>query len=136
MSKLKNFLNGFRPDRTNAKQMKTIERIGVINHSCDAIGWRPCLYTIPAQFEHFLKELDSDIDAFISKAGPDRYNARFYETTVDREVELALKELAAQHVEHKKSIHNIRIYQQASLLNAEAHLHEMEQAAGIADKSE
>ena len=77
MSKLKNFLNGFRPDRTNAKQMKTIERIGVINHSCDAIGWRPCLYTIPAQFEHFLKELDSDIDAFISKAGPDCYNARF-----------------------------------------------------------
>lgn len=128
MTKMKNFLNKLRPDRTDGKQAKTVERIAVIGHSCDAVGWRPVSYTVPERFERFISELDSDINGFISKANPDRYNACFYNTTVDREVELALKELVPQRTEHKRSIHNIRLYQQACLLDMENHLQRMEEA--------
>ena len=128
MSKVKNLLDKLRPDRSDNKQAKTVERIAAIGHTTEAVGWRPVPYTAPNRFDQFLSNLDSDIESFISQAGPDRYNPRFYERTVDGEVALALKELKAQRTEHKRSIHNIRIYQQASLKDIENNLQRMEEA--------
>lgn len=128
MAKLKNFLDKLRPNRTDSRQVETVERIAIIGHSHDAVGWRPVPYTTPDRFEQFLSSLETDIDTLISKANPDRYNARFYEETINNEVELALKELISQRTDHKRSIHNIRIYQQASLTDIENHLRSMEGA--------
>lgn len=128
MSKVKSILDKLRPDRSDSKQAKTVERIAAIGHTTEAVGWRPVPYTTPDRFDRFLSNLDSDIESFIAQAGPDRYNPRFYERTVDGEVDLALKELKAQRTEHKRSIHNIRIYQQASLKDIENHLRRMEEA--------
>lgn len=128
MSKVKNILDKLRPDNTNNKQAKTVERIAAIGHTTDAVGWRPVPYTTPERFDQFLTNLESDIDSFIAKANPDRYNPRFYERTVDGEVDLALKELAAQRTEHVRAIHNIRNYQIASQKDIEYHLQRMEEA--------
>lgn len=128
MTKLKSILNKLRPDRIDNKQVRTVERIAAIDHSSDAVGWRPVPYTTPDSFEQFLANLDSDMERFIAQANPDRYNACFYETTIDAQVNLALKELATQRTEHRRSIHNIRIYQRASLTDMENHLHRMEEA--------
>lgn len=128
MAKLKNILNKLRPDRTDNKQAKTVERVAAIGHSSDAVGWRPVPYTTPDHFAQFLSNLDADITAFISQANPDCYNARFYERTINDEIALALKELDSQRTEHKRSIHNIRIYQQASLTAIESHRQRMEEA--------
>lgn len=128
MSKVNNILDKLRPDRSDSKQVKTVERIAAIGHTTEAVGWRPVPYTTPDRFEQFLSNLDSDIESFIAQAGPDRYNPRFYERIVDEEVNLALKQLAPQRTEHKRSIHNIRIYQQASLKDTEGHLQRMEEA--------
>ena len=117
MSKIKNMLEKLRPNQIDNKQAKTVERIAAIGHSSDAVGWRPVPYITPDRFE-----------SFIAQANPDCYNAHFYEKTVDGEVTLALKELAAQRTEHKRSIHNIRIYQQASLIDIENHRKRMEEA--------
>ena len=92
MSKVKNILSKLRPDRTDSKQAKTVERIAAIGHSSDAVGWRPVPYTIPDRFNQFISHLDSDIESFISQGNPDRYNALYFEGTVDAEVKLALKE--------------------------------------------
>lgn len=126
--KWKEFLANLRPDRTDSKQVKTVERIAAINHSTEAVGWRPVGYTIPEHFEKFLQNLEADVEDLISKANPDMYNPRFYDKTVDIEVEIAKKELAGQRIEHERSIHNIRIYQQASLADIENHLHRVEEA--------
>ena len=128
MSKIKNMLEKLRPNQIDNKQAKTVERIAAIGHSSDAVGWRPVPYITPDRFEQFLGNLDADIESFIAQANPDCYNAHFYEKTVDGEVTLALKELAAQRTEHKRSIHNIRIYQQASLIDIENHRKRMEEA--------
>lgn len=128
MSKVKNILDKLRPDNTNNKQAKTVERIAAIGHTTDAVGWRPVPYTTPDRFNQFLTNLESDIDSFIAKANPDRYNPCFYERTVDGEVALALKELAAQRTEHVRAIHNIRNYQIASKKDIEYHLQRMEEA--------
>lgn len=128
MSKLKNILDKLRPDRTDSKQVKTVERIAAIGHTTDAVGWRPIPYTVPKRFEQFLADVDADVESFIAKAGPDRYNPRFYERIVDGEVALALKELECQRTEHKRSIHNIRGYQKASLKDIEGDLQRMEEA--------
>lgn len=128
MAKKKNFLDKLKANLTDSKQANTVERIAAIGHSCDAVGWRPVPYTMSDRFTKFLSNLDTDVKGFISKANPDRYNARFYERTVKEEVALALLELTAQRTEHKRSIHNIRIYQQASLSDIEYHLQRMEEA--------
>lgn len=128
MSKVKNILDKLRPDSNGNKQAKTVERIAAIGHTNDAIGWRPVPYTTPDRFTNFLSNLDSDIESFIAQAGPDRYNTRFYDRIVDGEVNLAITELKAQRTEHKRSIHNIRIYQQASLKDIENHLQRMKEA--------
>lgn len=128
MSKVKNVLDKLRPDRSDSKQAKTVERIAAIGHTGDAVGWRPVPYTTPDRYAQFLSNLDSDIGSFIAKAGPDRYNPEFYTRNVDGEVALAIKELKSQRTEHKRSIHNIRIYQQACLKDLENHLQRMEEA--------
>lgn len=128
MNKIKNILSKLRPDRTDSKQAKTVERIAAIGHSSDAVGWRPVSYTIPDRFNQFISHLDSDIESFISQSNPDRYNALFFEGTVNAEVKLAVKELAVQLTDHKRSIHNIRLYQTASLKNLETNLQRMEEA--------
>lgn len=127
MSKAKNLLEKLRPDRTDKKQVKTVERIAAIGHTTDAVGWRPVSYTIPDRFRQFLDNLDADIDHFIAHAHPDQYNPRFYEKTVDEEVALALQELEMQREEHIRSIHNIRTYQHASLKDMESHLQRMKE---------
>lgn len=128
MGKKKRFLDMLRPDRLDSKRDAAAERITAIGHSSDAVGWRPVPYTTPERFEQFLSDLDPDIESFITKANPDRDNPHFYEKTVDKEVALALKELESQRTEHKRYIHNIRIYQQASLTYMQNHLRSMEEA--------
>lgn len=128
MSKVKNILDKLRPDSNGNKQAKTVERIAAIGHTTDAIGWRPVPYTTPDRFTKFLSDLDSDIGSFIAKAGPDKYNPEYYKIIVDGEVALAIKELKPQRTEHERSIHNIRIYQQACLKDLENHLQRMEEA--------
>lgn len=128
MSKGKNMLDKLRPDRTDKKHAKTVERIAAIGHTTDAVGWRPVPYTTPQRFEQFLSNLDSKIEDFIAKASPDRYNPRFFEQIINEEVALALKELAMQRTEHVRSIHNIRNYQNASLADIEMHLQRMQEA--------
>lgn len=128
MNKIKNMLDKLRPDRTDKKHAKTVERIAAIGHTTDAVGWRPVPYTIPQRFEQFLSNLDDNIKDFIAKASPDRYNPRFFEQVINEEVSLALKELDMQRTEHCRSIHNIRIYQNASLADIEMHLQRMKEA--------
>lgn len=120
-----NLLDLLNPHRTNAKQARTVERIAAIGHSCDAVGWRPVSYDMPERFERFLDTLESDIDSLIAGAHPDLYNARYYEETVDREVQIALMELRSQRTEHLRSIHNIRIYQNASLEDIHSHIRQL-----------
>ena len=128
MSKFKNILNKLRPNHTDNKQVETVEHIAAIGHSCDAIGWRPISYSTPKHFEQFLSNLDTDIEQFIAQTNPDKYNANFFVSTIDNEVALALKELATQRTEHRRSIHNIRIYQKASLTDLTNRLKRMEEA--------
>ena len=127
-NKWKNVLEKIRPDHTENKQAKTVERVQAIGHSCEAIGWRPVGDTTPKQFQQFLNNLHTDIEGFISKTNPDKYNACFYVNTVESELALALKELEMQRTEHKRSIHNIRIYQKASLTDLENYLKQLEEA--------
>lgn len=128
MSKMKNILDKLRPDHNDNKQAKNVERIAAIGHTSEAIGWRPVPYEIPKDFQNFLNHLDSTIDAFISQAGPDRYNARYFEEVIETEYLRALKELVLQKTEHIRSIHNIEIYQKASLSDLEFDLQRMEEA--------
>lgn len=123
MNKIKSFFSRLRRKQPDSKPVKII-----INHSSDAVGLHPLPYSIPEDFNKFISRLDSDIDEFISKSKPDRYNKQFYESTVNREVELALKELAVQRETHKKDIHDIRIFQQSRLEAIEKHLQKMETA--------
>ena len=128
MSKVKNILDKLRPDHNDIKQAKSIERIAAIGHTSDAIGWRPVPYEIPVTYQNFLANLDTEIDAFISKANPDRYNAGYFEEVIEAECKLALEETGLQEIEHGRSNHNIDIYQQACLTNLELHLQRMEEA--------
>lgn len=123
MNKIKSFFSRLRRKQSDSKPVKII-----INHSSDAVGLQPVCYTIPENFNQFILKLDSDIDELISKSKPDRYNKQFYEPIVNREVELALKELAVQRETHKKDIHDIRIYQQSRFGAIEKHLQKMETA--------
>ena len=128
MSKVKNILDKLRPDHNDNKQAKNIERIAAIGHTSDAIGWRPVPYEIPAAYQNFLNNLDSEIDAFISQTNPDRYNAGYFEEVIEAECKLALEEAGLQKIEHGRSIHNIEIYQQACLSDLEFHLQRMKEA--------
>lgn len=125
MSKLLDLLN---PHRTNVKQVQTVERIAAIGHSSDAVGWRPVSYQMPERFERFLANLEADIDNLIATAKPDMYNATYYEEIVAREVEIALKELLMQRTDHQRSIHNIRIYQDAALQDIKTHIRQYSEA--------
>ena len=124
----KTIVDRLRPDRTRNKYFKGVERKETILHSTDAIGWRPMEYYIPDRFQQFLSNLDSDIDTLISKAGPDRYNPGYYEKIISSEIELAIKEIEQQQVEHTKDIHLIRIYQNADLETVESDIERLEQA--------
>lgn len=126
MNKLKDILNKLRPDNTSNKRVKNVERVSAITHASDAVGWRPVPYATPDRFEKFLKNFDSDIESFITQAGPDKYNPRFYERTVDEEVKLALKEAASQNTEHVRSIALIRNYQNQSLKKIQLDLERLE----------
>lgn len=136
MSKVTNILDKLRPDRNDNKQVKNVERIAAICHTSEAIGWGPVPYEIPKDFQNFLDHLDSTIDAFISQAVPDRYNARYFEEVIETEYLRALKELALQKTEHIRSIHNIEIYQKASLSDLEFDLQRMEEALDKKKKKE
>lgn len=128
MSKVKNILEKLRPDHNGMKQVKNVERIAAIGHTSEAIGWRPVAYEIPEDFQRFLEELDDSLDAFISQAGPDRYNARYFEEVIEAEHRYALGVLALQETEHIRSIHNIEIYKKACLADLEFDLQRMEEA--------
>lgn len=128
MSKVKNILDKLRPDYNDNKQSKSIERIAAIGHTSDAIGWRPVPYEIPVTYQNFLANLDTEIDAFISKANPDRYNAGYFEEVIEAEFKLAVEEAGLQKIEHGRSIHNIEIYQQACLKDLKSHHQRMKEA--------
>lgn len=128
MREKKNLLELLRPNRTDGKQARTVERIAAIGHSCDAVGWRPVAYTVPERYAAFCAGIDGDIDAFLSAASPDLYNARYFSDPIGCETTLALRELAFQRIEHKRSIHNIRLYQAASKADLENQLRHLERA--------
>lgn len=126
--KIGSLLNKLRPDRTDNKQAVNVEQVAVIGHSCDAVGWRPVPYKIPDDFAAFHANVENDVNAFISKAHPDMYNVHFYKGTVQSALKKALDDLESQRIEHKRSIHNIRIYQEASLTDLTLYLARLEEA--------
>lgn len=130
----KNTLNKLRPDYNALKHVTNTERIAAIGHTDEAIGWRPMPYKIPDSFLQFLDNLDTDLEDFISKSNPDRYNAEYYLEVIEEACNCALKELPEQKIEHIRSIHNIEIYQQACLKDRELDLQRMEEA--LAKKKE
>ena len=124
--KITNLLNKLHPEQTDHKQAVNVEQISVIGHSCDAVGWRPVPYTVPERFAAFHANVEKDVTAFISKAHPDMYNVHFYEGNVQAALKGALNELEMQRIEHMRSIHNIRIYQNASKTDLESYLANLE----------
>ena len=128
MGKVKNILDRLRPDHNDNKQVKNVERIATIGYTSEAIGWRPIPYEIPEGYQNFLDNLDSAIDAFISQANPDRYNACYFEEVIEAECKRALDELALQEIEHGRSIYNIKSYQETCLSALELDLQRMEEA--------
>lgn len=126
MSKIKDILEKIRPDNTCNKQARHVERVAAITHASDAVGWRPVPYTIPDRYAKFLQNLDSDIESIIEQAGPDQYNPRYFERTVDEEVDLALKEVVLQQIEHARSIASIHNYQKQSIEKIQLNLARLE----------
>jgi hypothetical protein len=119
-----NILAKLRPN--NNKQVKTVERIAAIGNSCEAIGWRPIAYELPNRFVSFQKNLTKNLNDCLATANPDIYNAHYYDENIDMEVQIALQELDSKRIDHIRNIHNIRIYQEASKLDIENQLHELE----------
>ncbi len=126
--KLGNLLNKLRPEQTDPKQAVNVEQVAVIGHSCDAVGWRPIPYKIPEEFAAFHANVENDVADFISKAHPDMYNVHFYEGAVQSALKIGLDDLESQRIEHIRSIHNIRIYQDASLTDLKLYLARLEEA--------
>lgn len=124
----KSIFDYLHPNRTDSKKAESIEQIAAISHSCDAVGWRPVPYKIPEEYSDFIENLDHDVLDFISQAKPDMYNAEFYEETIDGNVARAFKALHIQQIEHRRGIHNIRIYQDASLADLKGYLARLEAA--------
>ena len=120
--KIGDLLSKLHPDQTDHKQAINVEQIAVIGHSCDAVGWRPVPYTVPEEFSAFHANVRQDVAEFISKAHPDTYNVHFYEKHVKVALKKALDSLEGQRVEHMRSIHNIRIYEDASKTDLESYL--------------
>ena len=122
---MKNILDYLNPNRNANKQAKLIERVSAITHTSDAVGWRPVSYEMPQRFQSFIAD-DSDMDDLLSKTNADMFNARFYEGTIDAEKAIGKCELSPQKIEHARIIHQIRIYQKASLLDMELQLQRLE----------
>ena len=122
---MKNILDYLNPNRNANKQAKLIERVSAITHTSDAVGWRPVSYEMPQRFQSFIAD-DSDMDDLLSKTNADMFNARFYEGTIDAEKAIGKCELSPQKIEHKRVIHQIRIYQKASLLNIQQQIARLE----------
>lgn len=125
--KMDSLLNKLNPKRTDNKSVVNVEQVSVIGHSCDAVGWRPVAYSVPDAFERFHANVEKDVAAFISRAHPDMYNIYFYEETKEAAVKKAMTELDVQRAEHQRSIHNIRIYQDAALTDLVLYLTQLEE---------
>ena len=130
------FLDKLHPEHTDLKETRNVEQISVIGHSCDAVGWRPVSYTVPAEFAEFHANVETDVYAFIQKAHPDMYNVHFYEETVQLALKSALAALEIQRTEHKRSIHNIRTYQEASRTDLELYLARLEESLRRKEESD
>ena len=126
-SKMGDVLNKLRPDKTGNKKVVNVEQISAIGHSSDAVGWRPVPYTVPEDFEAFHTNVEKDVTDLISKANPDMYNVHFYDDTVRTALKSALDVMQEQRIEHKRSIHNIHIYQDGSLKKLSSYLASLEE---------
>lgn len=122
---MKNILDFLNPNRNANKQAKLIERVSAISHSCDAIGWRPLPYALPQRFQSFIAD-DNDMADLISQTNADMFNPRYYEGIVDAETAIDKCEVSQQKIDHVRIIHQIRIYQKASLLNIQQQIARME----------
>ena len=121
---MKNILDYLNPNRNANKQAKLIERVSAITHTSDAIGWRPVSYEMPQRFQSFIAD-DSD-KGLLSKTNADMFNPRYYEGIVDAETAIGKREVSPQEIDHKRVIHQIRIYQKASLLNIQQQIARLE----------
>lgn len=122
---MKNILDYLNPNRNANKQAKLVERVSAITHTSDAIGWRPVSYEMPQRFQSFIAD-DSDMDNLLDTTNADMYNARYYESTVAAEQKIGKCQVSPQEIDHQRVIHQIRIYQKASLLNIQQQIARLE----------
>lgn len=101
------------PEVLSKRQAGLNNRISVITHMTDAVGWRPVEYEMPDRIQHFLAGLEGNATRFLDSTKPDMYNARFYTATISHEIQVALTYLEREHIRNRKNINGIREYQNA-----------------------
>lgn len=124
----RNFFNRFRPRTNDHKEAGTEEHVSYINHSSSAVGWGTVSHPAPESWAAYQAAFEQNVDSFISRANPDAYNAACLDREVSSKEEIAQAEARFRRVSNQRSIHNIRIYQEAVLQELDLRISRLEEA--------
>lgn len=125
---MRNFFKFGRSQKSSHREASTDEYQSHIPHSSGAVGWGTIDHEEPDSWESYRQSFWQNAEAFLNTTHPDMYNGRYLDREISCYEQLALTEARRCRERNRRSIHNIRTYQNACLLELELSIAQLEEA--------
>ena len=126
----------FGKKQSGHREASTDEYLSHITHSSGAVGWGTIDYTEPESWENYRQNFRQNAEAFLNTTHPDMYNGRYLDREIGCYEQLAITEARSCRERNHRSIHNIRTYQKACLLELELSIAQLEEALNRCNEEE
>lgn len=129
-----NFFKSGRNKQPSHRQVSTEEYLSQITHSSGAVGWGTVDHDEPDNWAEYRQRFQDNAEAFLSATHPDKYNDRYLDREIRCYQELAIAEDKSSRVRNMRSRHNIKIYQEACLLELDLAIAQLEETLNEYEK--
>ena len=113
--------------QSSHREASTEEHLSHIPHTSGAVGWGTIDHAEPDSWDRYRQGFPQNASSFVNTAHPDLYNGRYLDGEVGCYERLAITEARSCRERNRRSIHNIRIYQKACLLELELAIAQLEE---------
>ena len=125
---MRNIFKFGRTRQSSHREASTEEHLSHIPHSSGAVGWGTIDHSEPDSWEGYQQSFRQNAEAFLNATHPDMYNGRYLDREIGCYEQLAITQARSCRERNRRSIHNIRIYQKACLLELELGIAQLEEA--------
>lgn len=124
---MRKFFKLGRTKQSSHREASTEEYLSHIPHTSGAVGWGTVDHAEPGSWEEYRQGFRQNAEGFLNAARPDMYNGGYLDGEIDSYERLAITEARHCREGNIRSIHNIRIYQKAGLLELELAIAQLEE---------